>query len=114
VTTAQPEEQPEPELLADTPQLGGVWANWARVVESEHEFTIDFVRLDYAIEPPHRGIIVARVAFSPVLLAKLTQTLEETLQKYSERVRGEVMPDERPATPGEPTGEANGPQDQDR
>jgi Protein of unknown function (DUF3467) len=96
VTTAQPEqpeEEPEP-LLADTPQLGGVWANWARVVESEHEFTIDFVRLDYATEPPHQGIIVARVAISPILLAKLAQTLEEILQKYTEKGGREVMRDE--------------------
>ena len=108
MTTAQPEEEPEP-LLADTPQLGGVWANWARLVESEHEFTIDFVRRDYATGPPHQGIIVARVAFSPILLAKLAPTLEDALQRYTERGGREVMRDERPAP-----GEANGPQDQDR
>lgn len=87
MTAEEPEEESwlEP-LLADTPQLGGVWANWARVVESEHEFTIDFVRVDYASGPPHQGIIVARVAMSPVLLTQLADTLQETLQKYIERI----------------------------
>jgi hypothetical protein len=97
VTAEEPEEEPwlvEP-LLIDTPQLGGVWANWARVVPSDHEFTIDFVRVDHASGPPYQGIIVARVAFSPVLLAQLTQTLEETLQEYSEELRKGAMPDER-------------------
>jgi hypothetical protein len=95
VTTAQPEREEESwrePLLADTPELGGVWANRARVIPSQHEFTIDFIRVDYASEPPYNGIIVARVAFSPVLLAKLTATLEETLQEYSEEVRRGVMP----------------------
>jgi hypothetical protein len=94
VTTAQPEEESwrEP-LLADTREIGGVWANRARVVSSRHEFTIDFIRVDYASEPPHDGIIVARVALSPFLLAQLTAVLEETLQDYSEQVRREVMPE---------------------
>ena len=36
-----------PENIIQPGDLGGVWANFARVTHSEHEFTLDFIRMDY-------------------------------------------------------------------
>ncbi len=52
--TDEPEEEPEDEgqappsteIIIEPQQLAGVWANFARVTHSEHEFTLDFVRMD--------------------------------------------------------------------
>jgi hypothetical protein len=62
----QPEEPGPAEIIIEPHQLAGVWANFAQVVHSEHEFTLDFVRMDYSQGiPPRRGIVVARVGLSP-------------------------------------------------
>ena len=44
--------QPKPEIMLQTEQMAGVWANFAAVSHSEHEFTIDFVRMDGTAPPP--------------------------------------------------------------
>ncbi len=44
-------EQHELQLLIDPRDAGGVWANFARVSHSEHEFTLDFVRIDHTTDP---------------------------------------------------------------
>jgi len=44
---AAPDETPE--IFMDPSQLAGVWANWAQVSHSVHEFTLDFVRLDSTV-----------------------------------------------------------------
>ena len=49
------EEQAGPEIFMDPSQLAGVWANFAQVSHSEHEFTLDFVRIDYTAQPPGRA-----------------------------------------------------------
>ena len=69
-------------------QAGGVWANFARVNHSEHEFTLDFVRLDYASiteEGEMRGIVVARVGVSPLFVRQLVTALEDNWSKYAEK-----------------------------
>jgi hypothetical protein len=44
----QEEAVPEgPQIFMDPAQMAGVWANFAQVSHSEHEFTLDFVRLDF-------------------------------------------------------------------
>ncbi len=43
-----------PQIYMDPSQLAGVWANFAQVSHSEHEFTLDFVRLDASAPPPGR------------------------------------------------------------
>ena len=53
-------------------QLAGVWANAARVAWSEHEFTIDFMRVD-PFEP--RRIVVARVSGSAAFVMQLNDML---------------------------------------
>lgn len=64
-----PAEQPEPAQIYLPPEmLAGVWANWAQVSHSLHEFTLDFVRIDGTAPAPGRGIVVARVSVSPLSL----------------------------------------------
>lgn len=72
-----------PEQLA-----GGVWSNFALVHHSEHEFTIDFVRLDSAsldAEGQMQGIVVARVGLSPLFVRQLVAALEENWSKYAKK-----------------------------
>src|SRR3954471_13298040 len=69
-------------------QAGGVWANFAGVHHSEHEFTIDFVRLDYSSvsdEGEMRGVVVARVGVSPLFVRQLIAALEENWSKYAKK-----------------------------
>ncbi len=46
------EEQPSLEIIVQPEHLAGVWSNFAQVHHSEHEFTLDFVRLDYSAGSP--------------------------------------------------------------
>jgi Protein of unknown function (DUF3467) len=83
------EHQDEPEeqvvqINIDSANQAGVWANFARVNHSEHEFTIDFVRLDYANQPM-TGIVVARVAVSPLFVTQLIKALNDNWAKYAEK-----------------------------
>jgi hypothetical protein len=93
VTTAEP-EQPggQPRLRIEVPlqHAGGVWANWAQITESAHEFTIDFARLDHSQEPI-RGVLVARVALSSKLLAELVEALGETWDRYAAQATHEEL-----------------------
>jgi hypothetical protein len=78
-------EAPDPRVLQvriEPQQQAGVWANFARVNHSEHEFTLDFVRIDYADTPPS-GIVVARVAVSPLFVTQLIAALQENWEKYA-------------------------------
>jgi hypothetical protein len=80
------EGQPEgPNIFIDPSQLAGVWAGWAQVSHSEHEFTIDFVRLDYSTGRPERVIVVARVSVSPLFVTQLIDALTDNWKKYAEK-----------------------------
>jgi hypothetical protein len=59
-----------------------VWANWADVSYSEHEFTIDFVRMDPR-EP--RGIVVARVSSSSLFVMELIDTLNSVWHDWAKK-----------------------------
>ena len=66
----------------------GVWANFATVSHSPYEFTIDFVRLDFAhptADGGHSGQVVARVNLSPLMVTQLLEALEGNWQKYAAR-----------------------------
>ena len=79
------EGTPEPpQIIIQPEQMAGVWANYARVSHSEHEFTLDFVRIDYANRPPN-GIVVARVSVSPLFIDQLIGTLQSNWDKYARR-----------------------------
>lgn len=64
--------------------IGGVWANFARVSHSEHEFTLDFIRLDYSVKPMN-GAVVARVGVSPLFITQLIDALGENWKKYADK-----------------------------
>jgi len=69
-------------------QAGGVWANFAAVHHSEHEFTIDFVRLDSAStseEGEMQGVVVARVGVSPLFVQQLITALQDNWSKYAKK-----------------------------
>ena len=85
----EPEEQPQIHLNIRMPedQAGGVWANFAGVHHSDHEFTIDFVRLDYSSaseEGVMQGVVVARVV-SPLFVRQLITALEDNWSKYAKK-----------------------------
>ncbi len=81
------ETPPERVLEVQIPpeQQAGVWANFARVNHSEHEFTIDFVRIDFASDPNLTGIVVARVGVSPLFVRQLIQALEDNWGNYAKK-----------------------------
>jgi hypothetical protein len=84
------------EISIEPRNQAGVWANFARVNHSEHEFTIDFVRLDFASRPV-TGIVVARVAVSPLFITQLIGALNDNWGKYAQKampkeVRGDDDP----------------------
>jgi hypothetical protein len=56
------------------------------VRHSQHEFMLDFVQMDSTVPPPGRGILVARVASSPALVAQLMDALGQAWQRYAESV----------------------------
>src|SRR5688572_6200656 len=79
-------EQPEGvegfEIIIEPDEMAGVWANWARVSHSLYEFTLDFVRLDFAQK---NGIVVARVSVSPLFISQLIDALTENWSKYAKK-----------------------------
>jgi hypothetical protein len=80
------EDEHQLQILMDQDQLAGVWANFARVSHSEHEFTLDFVRLDYSQgSPPRHGLVVARVSVSPLFVTQLIDALTDNWEKYARK-----------------------------
>jgi hypothetical protein len=77
------EEGQDAHIVIDQAQLGGVWANFARVSHSEHEFTLDFVRLDFASGTPLQGVVVSRVSVSPLFVTQLIDALQDNWTKYA-------------------------------
>jgi hypothetical protein len=72
------------QIAIEPDKAAGVWANFASVNHSPHEFTIDFVRLDFGQMPP-TGIVVARVAVSPLFVTQLIQALQDNWSKYAKK-----------------------------
>ena len=98
------EEDPQPvrspEIILRPEQMAGVWANWAVVSHSEHEFTLDFVRMDGTTPAPGRGIVVARVAVSPLLVTQLIDALSRNWSVYAKKaLPREVFEGDEPAEP---------------
>lgn len=82
----QPEEPPF-DIQMDASMVGGVWSNFAVVAHSPHEFTIDFVRLDYSQtqDGKGRGVVVSRVNLSPLMVTQLLQALQTNWQMYAKK-----------------------------
>jgi hypothetical protein len=79
-----PDEPPPPqtEIIIEPAQMAGVWANVASITQTVHEFTLDFIRLDGSAGGT-RGIVVARVAFSPLLAGQLAELLNNAWEQYA-------------------------------
>lgn len=85
--------------------MAGVWANFARVSHTEHEFTLDFVRLDQTTEPPS-GIVVARVSVSPLFVQQLIEAMQDNWAKYAKKaLPKEVYGDESVSDDGDDDGD---------
>ncbi len=84
MTDEAPEGQ-KAEIIFPPEQLAGVWANFAQVSHSQHEFTIDFVRMDGTAPPPGRGIVVARVSMSPLFITQLIEALQKNWGGYAQK-----------------------------
>lgn len=90
------EESPQPleaQIFLPPERMAGVWANFAQVSHSEHEFTLDFVRLDYARQPL-QGIVVARVSVSPLFVTQLLAALEQNWAEYAKKAMPQEVRDE--------------------
>jgi hypothetical protein len=96
-----PEPSGEVEIFIGEAQMGGVWANFARVSHSLHEFTLDFVRLDFAEQPP-KGIVVARVSVSPLFITQLIEALGDNWTKYAEKALPQEARNEPPDSDDSP------------
>jgi hypothetical protein len=103
-TPQEPAPQ-SPNILATPDALAGVFANWAQVSLSEHEFTVDFARMDPTAPPPGTGVLVSRIAMSSVLMRQLLNLLEAAWADYAEKViGGEVENDGQDEPQGDPEG----------
>jgi hypothetical protein len=78
-----PEQGGSLNMIIQPDQMAGVWANFAQVSHSQHEFQIDFVRQDTA--RPDQGIVVARVAVSPLFVTQLIDALQANWDKYARK-----------------------------
>ena len=62
--------------------FGGVWANFATVTHTEHEFTIDFIRVDGV---QRSGMVTARVNVSPLFITQLQAALNRNWEQYAKK-----------------------------
>jgi hypothetical protein len=94
-------------LIIEPDKLAGVWANFAQVSHTEHEFTVDFGRLDPIQRG--RGIVVARVGLSPLFVTQLIDALTANWQTYAKKaLPKEVYGDDQPPEQEQGDGEAEG------
>ena len=89
--------EPDDELVVVVPagQQAGVWANDAIVNSSDHEVTVDLLRVDHSVDP-NVGTVVARVAMSPKLLRQLIDELTGAWDAYADEVTSRLIDAPRP------------------
>ena len=90
------EGPPDFEIQGAMEMRGGIWANFAVVTHSPHEFTIDFIRLDYTTESPIQGVVVQRVNMSPLFVQQLIDALKANLGKYAMTMPDGITVEEDP------------------
>ena len=85
---------PDDEVIITVPadMQAGVWANWGAINESDHEFTIDFARVDHSIDPKV-GVMVARVGISPRMLRQLLDRLNESWEAFTDQLAEDLRDD---------------------
>jgi hypothetical protein len=100
VTDSAEEQPPGRQIIVPPDHQGGVYANFAIVSHSEHEFTLDFIRNDPLT---NMGVVVARVAVSPLLITQLQDALEENWKKFAAKAMPKgVFEDGEETTGGKP------------
>ena len=89
--SADEDDGDDDEVIITVPadMQAGVWANWAAINESDHEFTIDFARVDHSVEP-NVGVVVARVGISPRMLRQLLDRLDEAWSLFADNLAEEL------------------------
>ena len=94
-----PDDQQKLDIQMSHEMRGGVWANSARVSHSDHEFTIDFMRIDYSDITPERvpGVVVSRVNLSPLMVTQLQNALSDNWSKYAAKAMPPEVHDDGPA-----------------
>jgi len=85
------------QIIMEPQQMAGVWANFANVSHSEHEFTLDFVRLQYGTDPL-QGIVVARVSVSPLFITQLIEALGQNWDMYAKKALPKEVHDAGPSS----------------
>jgi hypothetical protein len=97
--------EPDDELVVVVPAAhqAGVWANEAIVYSSDHEVTVDLLRVDHSVEP-NVGTVVARVAMSPKLLRQLIDELSDAWDAYVNEVTDRLIDAPSDTGPSPPTG----------
>ena len=97
---AEEPDDTEDEVFITVPadMQAGVWANWARVNESDHEFTLDFARVDHSVDP-NVGVVVARVGISPRMLRQLLDRMDGAWTAFADNLTEQL----RAAGDAEPT-----------
>ena len=80
-------------IQGDQRMRGGIWANFAIVSHSPHEFTLDFARLDYNTRPV-QGVIVQRVNMSPLFVRQLIDALAANLADYAATMPDGIIAEE--------------------
>lgn len=70
------------EVILPEDKMAGVWANFARVSHTPHEFTLDFIRTE---SDGSRGIVVSRVSVSPLFVSQFIEALNQNWSKYAEK-----------------------------
>jgi len=77
----EPQEN-QPEIIMPQDEMPGVWANFASISHTAHEFTIDFTRME---ADGSRGIVVSRVSVSPLFVSQFIEALNQNWARYAEK-----------------------------
>lgn len=74
----QPQERPPVIMFPE--EFAGKWANAATLQRSPHELTLDFIRMGPQFL---QGQVIARISFSPLLLAELAELFKQHWERYT-------------------------------
>jgi hypothetical protein len=76
-----PGDAQQPNILIPPEEFGGRWANAAQLQRTPHELTLDFLRIG---PQGQMGTVVARINFSPLLLAELVEIFNNAWEQYKD------------------------------
>ena len=100
------DEDDEVIITVPADMQAGVWANWAAINESDHEFTIDFARVDHSVEP-NVGVVVARVGMSPRMLRQLLDRMNDAWSSFADNLAEGILDSGAPSAPDPDGGDAD-------